>query len=138
MCNVIFDIWTIRPQKMFYLKIFKYVKVSDNALNNAFRQTFQSFSERCDGSVCDTPAMDSESCRQPLTVPLLGWHAGRPAGPSDAKRRASRRMGRVASHRPEEAATAKSAAAAGADAERLTLMHDVQIKRRRRERQCAK
>lgn len=44
-------------------------------------------------------------------------------------------MVRVAFIGQEEAATAESAAAAGADAERLTLMHDVQIKRRRPERQ---
>lgn len=64
----------------------------------------------------------------PWRVPLLGWHAGKPAGSSGAKRRASWRTDRA-----EETATAESESAAAAADKRVmvTLMHDVEIKRKR-------
>lgn len=86
-------------------------------------------------SVRDTRQSDEIQNRvvSPWWVPLLGWHAGRPAGPSSAKRRA--RVGEERIGAVEETATAESpAAAAGAAAAAewcLTLMHDVEIKRRR-------
>jgi len=71
----------------------------------------------------------------PWQVPLLGWHAGKPAGSSGAKRRASWRTDRAeetATAQSESAGAAAAAAAAAADKRvMVTLMHDVEIKRKR-------
>lgn len=52
------------------------------------------FNERRFGSVRDIRHEIQNRVVSPWRVPLLGWHAGRPAGPSGAKKRASRRTDR--------------------------------------------